>query len=126
MIRVLGITAILFLGCATGQPRSSSTAGKLSLEQAEQRVDQSEEKCIEDTATRADSQLSNIVTSLGALGQMQVRAVFLQRDYAWSQCLVSADQGREAIAVQERAQYQNVEALDRKVPLPVLTMSLTR
>lgn len=44
----------------------------------------------------------------------------------WSRCLANADRGKEAISARDRTLYENAEALDRRIPLPVLTMSLSR
>ncbi|MGA6972700.1 MAG: hypothetical protein WBY93_13780 [Candidatus Binatus sp.] len=124
-MKVLVITAILLVGCTTQTPETSGTANRLSLEQAEQRLDQNEDNCIEKAAMRCDAQLSNVVMTV-ALTQMQIQAVFLQRDEALSQCAANADRANETIAARERSQYENAEALDNRVPLPVLTMSLSR
>ncbi|MGB8682978.1 MAG: hypothetical protein WCD12_08850 [Candidatus Binatus sp.] len=121
----MAITAILLVGCATGTPESSRAANRLSIEKAEQRIGQNEDKCIEEAAMRCGAQLSNAVMTRGALTQLEIQALFLQRDEAVSQCLANADEVRETIAARERTLYENAEALDRKVPLPILTMSLS-
>ena len=117
--------AILFFGCAAGHGQPSASAQSLSLQEAEQSVDQSEDECIEEAAERADAQLSNVVTTLSSLSQLEIQAVTLQREETWSECIASADRGKETIAARERVLYENQEAIERKVPLPVLTMSLT-
>jgi hypothetical protein len=125
-VKVLTIIAILLAGCATRTPETSGAANRLSLEQAEQRLDQNEDKCVEEAAMRCDAQMSNILMTLGALTQLEMQAVFLQRDATWSRCLANADRGKEAISARDRTLYENAEALDRRIPLPVLTMSLSR
>jgi len=124
-IKVLAITAFFLVGCATGRLGTSGAANRLSMEQAEERIDQTEDDCIEETAVRAEAQMSNVVMTVGYLTQLEMGAVFLNRDAAWSQCLANADKGKDAIAARDRTLYENAEALDRKVPLPVLTMSLS-
>jgi hypothetical protein len=124
-MKVLAITAILLVGCATRTPESSRAANRVSVEKTEQRIGQYEDKCIEEAAMRCGAQLSNVVMTRGALTQLEIQAVFLQRDEAVSQCQANADNVREMIAARERTLYENAEALDRKVPLPVLTMSLS-
>ena len=126
-MRVLAIIAILLVGCATRTPETSGTANGLGVEQAEQRVDQNEDKCIDEEVMRCDAQMSDVVMTLGALTQLEIRALFLQSNEALSQCVANADRARgETIAARDRTLYDNAEALDRKVPLPVLTMSLSR
>jgi hypothetical protein len=122
-MKVLAITAILLVGCATGTPAPSDSA--TSLVQAEQDVDRSEQQCIEKVVMRADDKMSNVVMTLGPLTQLQIDGVLRERAYASSACLVNADKGNAAIAARDRASYENAEALDRKIPLPVLTWSLT-
>jgi hypothetical protein len=124
-MKVLAITAILLVGCATGTPATSDSAAKLSLARAEQDVDRSEQQCIEKVVMRADDKMSNVVMTLGPLTQLQIDGVLRERTNASSQCLVNADKGNAAIAARDRASYENAEALDRKIPLPVLTWSLT-
>ncbi len=125
-MKVLAITAILLVGCTTRTPETSGAANRLTLKQAEQRLDQNEDKCIEEAVIRCDAQMSNVVMTLGALTQLEIQALFLQRDEALSQCVANADRAWETIAARDRTLYVNAEALDREVPLPVLTMSLSR
>lgn len=124
-MKVLAITAILLVGCATRTPKTSGAADRLSLEQAEQRLDQNEDKCIEEAVMRCDAEMSNVVMTLGALTQLEIEALFHHRDEALSQCVANADRAWETIAARDRTLYENAEAFDRKVPLPVLTMSLS-
>ena len=119
-MRVFAIIAILLVGCATETP---NTANKLSPEQAEQRLDQNEDKCIEEAAMSDDAVTSNVVMPLGALTPLEIQSLYLKRDV--SQCVANANQARETLAEDDRTMYENAEALDRKVPLPVLTWSLT-
>jgi hypothetical protein len=122
-LKLLAITAILLVGCASGTQAPPGAANKLGVEQAETRVDQTEDNCIEQAEMKSDDQMSNVVPTLGALTQLQMRAVYLQRDEAWSQCQANADSGKEAIAARERNLYANAER--PLVPLPVLTWSLS-
>ena len=121
-MRVVAIIAILLVGCATQTPETSGAA-KNNLEQAEQRLDQNEDKCIEEAVTSDDALTSNAVMPLGALTPLEIQSLFFKRDV--SQCVANASRARETLAEDDRALYENAEALDRKVPLPVLTWSLT-
>ena len=125
-MRILAVIAILLVGCATPTPETSGAANGLSLERAEQRLDKNEDNCIEEAAMRYDLQMNDVVMTLGALTQLEIEALYVQRDEALSQCLANADRAREIIAARDRTLYENAEVLDRKVPLPVLTMSLSR
>ncbi len=126
-MKVLAIIAIFLVGCATRTPETSGAANELSLEQGEQRLDQNEDKCVEEAVMRCDAQMSDVVTTLGALTQLEIGALFLQSNEALSQCLANAERARgETIAARDRTMYENAEELDRKIPLPVLSMSLSR
>ncbi len=121
-MRVFAIIAILLVGCATQTP-DNSVAAKSNLEQAEQRLDQNEDKCIEEAAMSDDAVTSNVVMPLGALSPLEIQSLYFKRDV--SQCVANSNQARETLAEDDRTMYENAEALDRKVPLPVLTWSLT-
>jgi hypothetical protein len=122
-MRALVAIAILLVGCATQTP-DTSVAAKSSLEQAEQRLDQTEEKCIEEAVMSDNALTSNVVMPLGALSLLEIQALFFKRDV--SHCVANANEASETIAEDDRTLYENAEGLDRKVPLPVLTMSLSR
>ena len=119
-MRVFAIIAILLVGCATQTP---DTCTNITSEQAEQRLDQNEDKCIEEAAMSDDAVTSNVVMPLGALSPLEIQSLYFKRDV--SQCVANSNQARETLAEDDRTMYENAEALDRKVPLPVLTWSLT-
>ena len=114
--------AILLVGCAAQTP-DTSVAAKSNLEQAEHRLDQKEDKCIEEAAMSDDAVTSSVVMPLGALNPLEIQSLYFKRDV--SQCVANANRARETLAEDDRTLYENAEALDRKVPLPVLTWSLT-
>jgi hypothetical protein len=124
-MKVLAITAFFLAGCATATPGTSTPANKLSLEQAEQNVDRSAERCVERVVMRSDDQMSNVVMTLGPLTQMQIVALLHQREVGSSQCVANADKGAAAIAERERNSYENATATPL-VPLPVVTMSFPK
>jgi hypothetical protein len=121
-MRVIAIAAILLVGCAS---RTAGTSSPTNLDQAQQSLDRSEVRCIEEAVMRADDQMSNVVMTLGPLTQLEVQAVLLRRVDAARQCQTLAENGQEGIASRERASYENAEALDRGIPLPILTWSLS-
>jgi hypothetical protein len=121
-MRVIALAAILLVGCAS---RTAGTSSPTNLDQAQQSLDRSEVRCIEEAVMRADDQMSNVVMTLGPLTQLEVQAVLLRRVDAARQCQTLAENGQEGIASRERASYENAEALNRGIPLPVLTWSLS-
>ena len=121
-MRVVAIIAIFLVGCATQTP-DNPVAAKSNLEQAEQRLDQNEDKCIEEAAMSDDAVTSNVVMPLGALYSAGNPVTVFQ-----ARCVSMRGQresSKETLAEDDRTMYENAEALDRKVPLPVLTWSLT-
>ncbi|MGO9603630.1 MAG: hypothetical protein ACLQAT_09580 [Candidatus Binataceae bacterium] len=125
-MKVLAITAVLLVGCATHTPNTSGPVPEPTLEQAEHDLDRSEAQCIEKTVMQSDDQMGRVVTTLGALTQLEIQTLFWERADALSQCQSNADQRKAAISERERALYQSAEARDRIVPLSVMTMSLSR
>jgi hypothetical protein len=121
-MRLIAISAILLAGCAS---QTTSTSSPTNLDQAAQTISRNEVRCIEEVVMRADDQMSNVVMTLGPLSQFEVQAVLLRRDDAAHQCQTFAERGQEGIAAGERASYENAEAVDRRIPLPVLTWSLS-
>jgi hypothetical protein len=121
-MRVIAIAAILLVGCAS---RTAGTSSPTNLDQAQQSLDRSEVRCIEEAVMRADDQMRNVVMTLGPLTQLEIQEVLLRRvEGAW-QCQTFAERGEAGIASRERASYENAEALERRIPLPVLTWSLS-
>jgi hypothetical protein len=122
-MRVIAIAAILLLvGCAT---RTAGTSSSTNPDQAQENLNRSEARCLEEVVTRADDQMGNVVMTLGPLTQFEVQAVLLKRADAAGQCQTLAEGGQEGVAARERASYENAEAADRRIPLPVLTWSLS-
>jgi hypothetical protein len=121
-MRVIALAAILLVGCATQTAGTSST----NLDQAQGSLDRSEARCIEEVVTRADDQMGDVVMTLGPLTEFEIQAVLLKRADAAGQCQTLAERGQEGVAARERASYESAEAADRKLPLPVLTWSLSR
>lgn len=121
-MRVIAIAAILLVGCAT---QTASTSTPTNLDQAQESLNRSEVRCIEEVVMRADDQMSNVVMTLGPFTQLEIQAVLLRRVDAARQCQTLAERGQEGIASRERASYENAEELDRRIPLPVLTWSLS-
>jgi hypothetical protein len=121
-MRVIAIAAILLIGCAT---RTASTSSPTNLDQAQESLNRSEVRCIQEVVMRADDQMSNVVMTLGPFTQLEIQAVLLRRVDAARQCQTLAERGQEGIASRERASYENAEAMDRRIPLPVLTWSLS-
>jgi hypothetical protein len=121
-MRIIAIAAILLVGCAT---RSAGTSSPTNLDQTQESLNRSEAQCIEEVVTRADDQMGNVVMTMGPLTQFEIQAVLLKRADAARQCQTLAETGQEGIAARERASYQNAEAGDRRIPLPVLTWSLS-
>lgn len=74
---------------------------------------------------RADDQMRNVVMTLGPLTQLEIQEVLLRRVEGARQCQTLAEKGEAGIASRERASYENADALDRRIPLPVLTWSLS-
>ena len=121
-MRVITIAAILFVGCAS---QTAGTSSPTNLDQAQEGINRSETRCIEGVVTRADDQMGDVPMTMGPLTQFEVQAVLLKRADAARQCQTLAERGQEGIAARERASYQNAEAADRRIPLPVLTWSLS-
>jgi hypothetical protein len=121
-MRVITIAAILLVGCAT---RPAGTSSPTNLDQTQESLNRSEARCIEEVVTRADDQMGNVVMTLGPLTQFEIQAVLLKRADTVRQCQTLAESGQEGIAARERASYENAQALDRRIPLPVLTWSLS-
>ena len=121
-MRVIAIAAILLVGCAS---RTAGTSSPTNLDQAQQSLNRSEVGCIEDAVMRADDQMKNVVMTLGPLTQLEIQEVFLRRSEGARQCQILAESGQAGIASGEQASYENAEALDRRLPLPVLTWSLS-
>jgi hypothetical protein len=121
-MRVIAIAAILLVGCAS---RTAGTSSPTNLDQAQKSLDRSEVRCIEEAVLRADDQMRNVVMTLGPLTQLEIQEVLLRRVEGARQCRTLAEKGEAGIASRERASYENAEALDRKIPLPVLTWSLS-
>ncbi|MGO9450505.1 MAG: hypothetical protein ACLQDV_05575 [Candidatus Binataceae bacterium] len=125
-MKVLATIAILLVGCASQTSSYSRPVSELTLEQGEHDLDRSEAQCIEKTVMQSDNQMGRVVTTLGALTQLEMQTLFWERADALSQCQSNADQQKAAISERERALYQSAEARDRIVPLSVMTMSLSR
>jgi hypothetical protein len=121
-MRIIAIAAILLVGCAS---RTAGTSSPTNLDQVQQSLDRSEVRCIEEAVMRADDQMRNVVMTLGPLTQLEIQEVLLRRVEGARQCQTLAENGQEGIASRERASYENAEALDRGIPLPVLTWSLS-
>jgi hypothetical protein len=121
-MRVVAIAAILLVGCAT---QTAGTSNPTDLDQAQESLHRSEVRCIEEVVVRADDRMSNVVMTLGPLSEFEVHAVLLRRDDEAHQCQTLTERGQEGIASGERASYENAEAQDRRIPLPVLTWSLS-
>jgi hypothetical protein len=121
-MRIIAIAAILLVGCAS---RTAGTSSPTNLDQAQHSLDRSEMRCIEETVMRADDQMRNVVMTLGPLTQLEIQEVLLRRVEGARQCQTRAEKGEAGIASRERASYENAEALDRRIPLPVLTWSLS-
>ena len=121
-MRIIAIAAILLVGCAS---RTAGTSSPTNLDQAQESLDRSEVRCIEEAVIRADDQMRNVVMTLGPLTQLEIQEVLLRRVEGARQCRTLAEKGEAGIASRERASYENAEALDRKIPLPVLTWSLS-
>lgn len=121
-MRIIAIAAILLVGCAS---RTAGTSSPTNLDQAQESLDRSEVRCIEEAVIRADDQMRNVVMTLGPLTQLEIQEVLLRRVEGARQCRTLAEKGETGIASRERASYENAEALDRKIPLPVLTWSLS-
>jgi PBP1b-binding outer membrane lipoprotein LpoB len=121
-MRVIAIAAILLVGCAS---RTAGTSSPTNLDQAQESLDRSEVLCIEEAVMRADDQMRNVVMTLGALTQLEIQEVLLRRVEGARQCRTLAEKGEAGIASRERVSYENAEALDRKIPVPVLTWSLS-
>jgi hypothetical protein len=121
-MRIIAIAAILLVGCAS---RTAGTSSPTNLDQAQESLNRSEVRCIEEAVMRADDQMRNVVMTLGPLTQLEIQEVLLRRvEGAW-QCQTFAERGEAGIASRERASYENAEALERRIPLPVLTWSLS-
>jgi hypothetical protein len=121
-MRVIAIAAILLVGCAN---RTAGTSSPTNLDQVQQSLDRSEVRCIEEAVMRADDQMRNVVMTLGPLTQLEIQEVLLRRVEGARQCQTFAERGEAGIASRERASYENAEALERRIPLPVLTWSLS-
>jgi hypothetical protein len=121
-MRVIALAAILLVGCATQSAGTSST----NLDQAQESLNRSETRCIEEVVMRADDQMGDVVMTLGPLTQFEIQALLLKRADAAGQCQTLAEKGQEGVAAREQASYENAEAADRRIPLPVLTWSLSR
>ena len=121
-MRVIAIAAILMVGCATPQPGISSPS---DVDQAQERLTRSEVRCIGEVVMRADDQMSNVVMNLGPLTQLEIQAVLLQRIEGARHCQAIAQRGQEGLASNEQASYENAEALERRIPLPVQAWSLS-
>ena len=121
-MRVIAIAAILLAGCAT---RTVDTSSPSDLDQAQASLNRAEVRCIEEVVMRADNQMRNVVMTLGPLTQLEIQAVLLRRVEEARQCRSLAEKGQEGIGARERASYENAQALDQRIPLPVLTWSLS-
>ena len=121
-MRVIAIAAILLVGCAS---RTAGTSSPSNLDQTQESLSRSEVRCIEEVVMRADDQMSNVVTTLGPLTQLEIQEVLLRRAEGARQCQTLAEKGEAGIASRERASYENAEELDSRIPLPVLTWSLS-
>jgi hypothetical protein len=121
-MRIIAIAAILLVGCAS---RTAGTSSPTNLDQAQESLNRSEVRCIEEVVMRADDQMRNVVMTLGPLTQLEIQEVLLRRVEGARQCQTFAETGEAGIASRERASYANAEALDRRIPLPVLTWSLS-
>ena len=121
-MRGMAIVAILLVGCAS---QTAGTSSSDNLDQAQQSLNRSEARCIEEVVMQSDAQMSNVVMTLGPLTQFEIQSVLLRRDEGTHQCQTLAERGREGIASHERASYENAEALDRRNPLPVVTWPLS-
>jgi len=125
-MKVLATIAILLVGCASQTPSTSRPVSELTLEQEEHDLERSGEQCVEKTVMRSDDQMGRVVTTLGALTQLEMQTLFRERADALSQCQSNADRQKAAISEREHALYESAEARDRIVPLSVMTMSLSR
>ncbi|HTY53742.1 MAG TPA: hypothetical protein VMB26_01005 [Candidatus Binataceae bacterium] len=101
----LALATMLLGGCASITSHTSNSAMN-HLEQANHKIDASEARCVSEAETSSNWQIENLASGLDSLADPQISSLTEQRDRMIAACKSIATQKREALASNERAEYQ--------------------
>jgi hypothetical protein len=128
-MRILTLAVVLVAGCGTTRDASTSANSRLSrFELQSQQIDESENRCIEETLSSSNHQLASISTSAPAFVTQQTKKLTAERDHKLLMCRAQADHERDELTTSERAEYQNraQEERNNNSLMTILTTSVPR
>jgi hypothetical protein len=125
-MRVLMIAAALLAGCATTTAMTPRPDRRVAhLEQENQKIDESEHRCISEAMRSSDRQIASLAASRSASFDQQMQRLTSTRERSVFECRANADREREELSARERAIYQDraQQERDRNSLITILTTS---
>jgi Skp family chaperone for outer membrane proteins len=126
MMKMLALAAVVIAGCSTAGTMTTNSDSRLAdMERANQKIDKGEQQCIDDVRIRIDDELARIAGTLQASTDRRIQKLADERERTILECQDRADQLREKLTSDERAEYQarEHEERDRNSLMAILTVS---
>lgn len=125
-MKMLALAAVVIAGCSTAGTMTTNSDSRLAdMERANQKIDKGEQQCIDDVRIRIDDELARIAGTLQASTDRRIQKLADERERTILECQDRADQLREKLTSDERAEYQarEHEERDRNSLMAILTVS---
>lgn len=108
LMRMLALVAVLVAGCATTRAPTSGPELRISrFEQQGQKIDERENRCINEALRSSDGQVAGIAAIPGTFVNQPIQNLAAERDRTVLECRKNAEREREKLTMSERADYQN-------------------
>ncbi len=125
-MKMLALAAVVIVGCSTAGTMTTNSDSRLAdIERANQKIDTGEQQCIDDVRIRIDDELARIAGTPDASTDRQIQTLADERKRMILECQDHADQLKEKLTSDERAEYQarEQEERDRNSLMAILTVS---
>lgn len=124
-MRYVALVVLLLAGCATTGGLAPSPDPRIAyFERENQKINESESRCISAAMTSSDHEKANIAVSPGAYTE-QTKQPAGERDRRLDECKANAEREREGLSARERTDYQAgaQEERDHSSLIMILTTS---
>ncbi len=126
---MLLLAVVVTAGCANGPAMTSDSDPSFDhLEQAIQKIDDGEKRCVDDITVRTNDESAQIAGTPETSTDPRIQMLVDERDRTILECQDHGDRLRETLTSGERAEYQArvQEERDRNSLMAIMTVSSPR
>ncbi len=121
--RCIALVVLLLAGCATTRGVALNPDPRIAyFERENQKINESESRCISAAMTSSDHEKASIAASPGAYTELTKQPAG-ERDRRLDECRANAEREREGLSARERADYQSSAQKERDRSSLMMTLT---